>query len=611
MDRLEQIWELVTAPSLALQETDERRQARLLAGLLFCLIVLAVAGEVATQLLSSAPESTESVAIWSGITILCVAYILSRSRHYRAAAGLTIGATIVTVTVGAATPNQGPAQPAFLTYLLPSILLSSIFFSLRATILVGLIDVAAMLIVPFLNPQISLADVVAGPLSYVIILAALFLLANHHRNLLEHDRQASLAQANERLRQQQALAETLIQVAEVLNTNLEAEHLLDLILEQLARVVEYDSASVMLIQDDVLEIVAQRGLRSKGQFFTPAPVAGLPLTREILDNPRSYIVPDTHAEPRWVRQPGGEYIRCWLGIPLFGQEGPIGIINIDKEQAGFYEEHHARIAQAFANQAATAIENARLFQAEQQRRHEAEKLLEQLQETQAQLIQSAKMAAVGALAAGVTHEINNPLTSVMAFAELVLLATDPEDPRHEDMEVVVQEAQRAQEISRNLLSFARQSSRKRQAADVNQIVRDTLALVRRQMEKEDIDIEEVYAPDLPLLDLDVNGMKQVFLNLINNAHHAMSRGDRLTIRSECLEDTVVVRVQDTGRGIPAQDLASIFKPFFTTKPADQGTGLGLSISRGIVQEHGGRIEVESQVGQGSTFRVRLPLDEAS
>jgi signal transduction histidine kinase len=111
--------------------------------------------------------------------------------------------------------------------------------------------------------------------------------------------------------------------------------------------------------------------------------------------------------------------------------------------------------------------------------------------------------------------------------------------------------------------------------------------------------------------LDVNGMKQVFLNLINNAHHAMSRGDRLTIRSECLADGVVVCVQDTGRGIPAQNLASIFKPFYTTKPSGQGTGLGLSISRGIVQEHGGRIEVESQVGQGSTFRVRLPLDEAS
>jgi len=233
--------------------------------------------------------------------------------------------------------------------------------------------------------------------------------------------------------------------------------------------------------------------------------------------------------------------------------------------------------------------------------------LVELRETQSQLIQSAKLAAVGELAAGVAHELNNPLTSIMGFSNLLLWDAAPDDAMREDLETIVSEANRARTIVRNLLTFARQVESYPENSDLNQVLQETLALVRRHIESDGIEVVEQYAPDLPTLRLDVGRMKQVFLNLINNAHQAMAQGDRLFISSQQEGEELVVRIRDTGRGIPEEHRGQIFEPFFTTKPVGQGTGLGLSVSLGIVHDHGGRIEVESQVGQGSTFTVWLPI----
>lgn len=224
--------------------------------------------------------------------------------------------------------------------------------------------------------------------------------------------------------------------------------------------------------------------------------------------------------------------------------------------------------------------------------------------------QQEQLAAVGQLAAGVAHEINNPMTSVQGFAEFLLDEAPPDDPSREPLTIIMQEACRVRDIVRGLLNLARQTEFCTEQASVNQVVQEVLDLVRRRLDKEDITLEEHYAADLPPLGLDVGRMKQVMLNLITNAIHAMSQGGTLTVTSESVGDEVVVRIADTGGGIPPENLSRIFEPFFTTKPIGQGTGLGLSISRGIMQEHGGRIEVESQVGVGSTFTVWLPVEAA-
>jgi PAS domain S-box-containing protein len=242
--------------------------------------------------------------------------------------------------------------------------------------------------------------------------------------------------------------------------------------------------------------------------------------------------------------------------------------------------------------------------------------MEQLKATEAQLIQAAKLAAVGELAAGVAHEINNPLTSILGFAELLLNTSPPDVPFRRDLEIIDHQAARARDIVRNLLDFARQTKFQRQACDVNRVVQQTLDLIRQHLEKSGVVIEEQYDPQLGLLTLDGGQMKQVFLNLITNASQAMPGGGRLRVSTARVGDEVVVAVSDTGAGIPPELRDRIFDPFFTAKPTGQGTGLGLSVSLGIVQEHGGRITVESQLGQpasgsgpgGSTFSVWLPVE---
>jgi PAS domain S-box-containing protein len=249
-------------------------------------------------------------------------------------------------------------------------------------------------------------------------------------------------------------------------------------------------------------------------------------------------------------------------------------------------------------------------QAEAQREAALEALrrsMEQLKATEAQLIQAAKLAAVGELAAGVAHELNNPLTSILGFAELLLNSLLPDGSFRHDLEIIAKQARRARDIVRNLLDFARQTKPQRLPADVNSLLCQTLDLVRQHLENSGVVIVEDYASDLGLLTLDAGQMRQVFLNLITNAAHAMPEGGKLTLHTARLGDEVAVAISDTGGGIPPEIREHIFEPFFTTKPVGQGTGLGLSISLGIVQEHGGRITVESQAGQGSTFTVWLPI----
>jgi len=235
--------------------------------------------------------------------------------------------------------------------------------------------------------------------------------------------------------------------------------------------------------------------------------------------------------------------------------------------------------------------------------------MERLKQAQTQLIQSARLAAVGELAAGVAHELNNPLTSVLGFAELLLEETVPEAPAHQDLRTIAAEARRARGIVRRLLDFARQSRPERRPADISQVLQQTLAVAWHLLETSGVTLEQTYDSAVGPFSMDAGQMQQVFLNLISNALQAMPEGGRLSIRTALAGNEVAVSVSDTGEGIPADLQERIFTPFFTTRPS--GTGLGLSVSLGIVQEHGGRIGVESEPGRGSTFTVWLPLEQAA
>ena len=224
-------------------------------------------------------------------------------------------------------------------------------------------------------------------------------------------------------------------------------------------------------------------------------------------------------------------------------------------------------------------------------------------------LESEKLAAVGRLAAGVAHEINNPLTTVLTFSHLLREKEGLSDEDKQDLDLVIQETSRASEIVRGLLDFARERPALKEALDVNEVVRRTIPLLRSQKAFQRIAVREHLQGDLPPVDGDMNRLQQVLLNLSLNACEAMQDGGVLTISTSAQGSSVLLKVTDTGCGIKEKDLDHVFEPFFSTKPVGKGTGLGLSVSYGIVQRHGGTLEVESEVGKGATFIIVLPCDE--
>jgi signal transduction histidine kinase len=233
-------------------------------------------------------------------------------------------------------------------------------------------------------------------------------------------------------------------------------------------------------------------------------------------------------------------------------------------------------------------------------------------EAEARLIQAAKLAAVGEMAAGVAHELNNPLTSVVGFTEIVLDDLPQDSSVRTDLELVLQEARRARSVVRRLLDFARQSEKMRVNADINEIVEDVLMLTRHFMQTSNIQLDIHFGENLKWAWLDRNQIKQVVINLVNNALYAMPEGGRLVVetaeQSRYGQLWLTISIKDTGVGIPPEIMGRIFEPFFTTRGDRGGTGLGLSVTYGIVTDHAGMIEFESQVNVGSTFVVWLPLD---
>jgi signal transduction histidine kinase/DNA-binding NarL/FixJ family response regulator len=259
-----------------------------------------------------------------------------------------------------------------------------------------------------------------------------------------------------------------------------------------------------------------------------------------------------------------------------------------------------RLTEGIALQGALAVENSRLYEGVKQQ-------MTELKQTQAQLVQSTKLAAIGELAANIAHEINNPLTTVLGFASFIAERLKPDDPMREELTLIQDEASRARDIVRDLLQFSRQRDFMPETASLNQVLEQVITMLRRQGAFGAVTVNERYAPDLPAVEVDVSRIKQVFLNIINNAVYVMPSGGALTVRTKAGTRGVRVDIEDTGPGIAPEHRDRIFDPFFTTKPEVSGTGLGLSVSLGIVQSHGGTIEVESELGKGTTFTVALPL----
>jgi signal transduction histidine kinase len=236
-----------------------------------------------------------------------------------------------------------------------------------------------------------------------------------------------------------------------------------------------------------------------------------------------------------------------------------------------------------------------------------DEIIKKLQEKQSQLVEAEKLASLGKLAAGIAHEINNPLTSVLTFSNLMLEQCPPGDPRHDKLKLMARETERARNIIRQLLNFGRESVIKPVKININQPVTEITESLVAQEAFKDVELSMKLADDLPEVYADPAQLGQVVLNILLNAIHAITPPGRIDVATRSAGSSVEIVFADTGKGIPEEHLHKIFDPFFSTKDATRGTGLGLAVSYGIIKKHGGEIIVDSTVGKGTTFTVRLPV----
>jgi len=317
----------------------------------------------------------------------------------------------------------------------------------------------------------------------------------------------------------------------------------------------------------------------------------------------------------------GFFVHRLVYLPLRDLEGGaqrLSTGNLDQPIPVRSDDEFGKLASLF-NGMTDALRNSRQQLREWGRTLEqkVESRTQELRLAQAETMRGEKLASVGLLASGVAHELNNPLTGILTFSHLLRRKMPDKSADAEDMDLVIRETKRCAAIIKRLLDFAREKLPEKKFTDLNQVIDDTVRIVEQPAHLRDIEITLDLDRTLPPIWIDADQIKQVIMNMVVNAQHAVEEKGSIAISTRRSSDPrapatepkpmVAISIVDTGCGIPEANLQRIFDPFFTSKDVGKGTGLGLSVSHGIVEAHGGLIEVESKVGEGSTFRVLLPL----
>jgi signal transduction histidine kinase len=414
---------------------------------------------------------------------------------------------------------------------------------------------------------------------------------------------AALKQSEDVERKQRLAAEALRRTAEALAASIQLEDTFRIIIEQLKQIVPYDRALIVLAEDGQLRVaetspIAGRDLLAGARYDD----ADVPILDEGLRTGGLIVIDDMQQDSRQINLPGFEsFTGTWVSAPLVTRSVPIGLLCLASAQPAAYSPPDLEAILAFAQQAALAVENARILT-------QLETSLFELRETQARLARTARLSAAGEIAAGIAHQINNPLTTVIAEAYLLTGELSADDSKRESVEAIRQAAERAGSVVQRMLDLTRVHDYVMQPLDINETIQNSITLLRAQLEPHLTSFEVHLDPRLPLVHASPRHLEDVWLNLLLNARDAVSqvKNGMIKVTSSFDATTTVIRVavQDNGPGISPDHLESVFEPFFTTK--DSGTGLGLSICRDVVIRHGGQIEVNSVEGQGTTFTITLP-----
>jgi two-component system, NtrC family, sensor kinase len=395
-------------------------------------------------------------------------------------------------------------------------------------------------------------------------------------------------------------------VASALGRSLEVDEVLRTALTALTDVTGHEISSLHLLSPEgtVLHLREQRGFSDalcevnrrlpvdQGLIGHVAASGETILLDKVTESP--LLLPS--ARPTVER----EGIRGFVCVPIRAQGRILGTLSLGRRVPEPFTRDEVRLLEATADQVGIALDHARLY-------GEMRQQLDELKRTQAQLVNAEKLAAVGELAAGVAHEINNPLTTIFGEAQLLLMNAE-DSPLRERLKVVAEQSERATRIVQNLLLFARRYPPQHSPCTPAEQMRRVLEVKAYQLQVDRIQVVTDFQSCPPIW-ADEHQIRQVLLNLVQNAHQAMKPRGRglLTVRVRPDGDGVHIEVLDDGPGIPAEYLSRLFNPFFTTRPPGEGTGLGLSVAYGIVAEHGGRLWVENRLEGGAAFHVRLPF----
>lgn len=394
----------------------------------------------------------------------------------------------------------------------------------------------------------------------------------------------------------------------VLTSTLESQEVLTRVMREVIQALNAEDGSVVLVDAarDQLYFAAVASPQAAELIGTGIPM-GHGIVGWAIEHGESVLALDARTDQRFyerIDQQTGMSTQSVMCVPLSSRDRVIGAIEVMNSKNEQFTSYDLQLLESLAPQAAIAIENAFLFENVKQQ-------MAELERTQGQLLQAEKLSAIGELVAGVAHELNNPLTAVVGYAQLLLETCEDAEMR-EDLERINREAQRSARIVQNLLAFARQQGSEKHAIELGQVLDKAIDLLAYQLQVNNISLVRELAPQ-PMIALgDRYQLQQVFLNLITNAYQAMHKAygrGTLTIRTERVNGNLArIYFIDDGPGVPAEIASRVFDPFFTTKDVGEGTGLGLSICLGIVQEHEGRIWLDAEVERGATFVVELPLD---
>lgn len=389
----------------------------------------------------------------------------------------------------------------------------------------------------------------------------------------------------------------LNEVTRAVTSSLELDRVLTMSLHSIRQILHVEAGSLILIDTESGEMQFRNTLPALETWLrhdATQPGGGLIGTVTTLREPLSI------KDPQLLRTDDAAEIslRNLLAAPLIVKSRSVGLIVVINRSEGAFTSDDLELLQFLAGAVAVAAENARLY-------GELADFARELERSQAQLIQAEKLAATGRLAASLAHEINNPLQAIHNCLHLVIDRPLTDEKKKYYLDMAQNEAERLIALVQRTLEFYRPSKGRASAVNVNHLIENVLALSNKRLEHDRIEVRVQLQHDLPDLMAVPDQLTQVLLNLIINAIEAMASGGVLTIGTSMTDTWLKVEVQDTGPGFTPAEAAKIFEPFYTTKAA--GTGLGLAVSYGIIQQHGGRIEVQSSPGQGTLFTVLLPL----